>query len=214
MSRRRRSLAPRDQSASPFSGILMTLCEASGAIAVALVDREGETVDYAGYIDPFNIRVAAAEWRIVLDVARAVPHPSYLGTQGLLVRARQKSFATIGLSDGYAIVAELPRRAFGLSARAVAEAVRAIELEAELGDPENAPASERWLRVEVRTFPADRRRPEAVWLEGSWHPLVILGRHGGRSATPREVAFRARLPSGQEFTLVRERTGYWFADAL
>ncbi|HEX6278025.1 MAG TPA: hypothetical protein VFZ53_33505 [Polyangiaceae bacterium] len=214
MSRRRRSLAPRDQAASPFSGILMTLCDGTGALGVALVDREGETVDYAGYLEPFNIRVAAAEWRLVLDVARAVPHPSYRDTHRLLVRGKKKSFAVVGLSDGYALVLELPRRSFGLSERAAAEAVRAVELEAALGTPDDTPPSERWLRVEVRTAPGDRRRPEALWVGGSWRPVVILGRHGGPSANRREVAFRARLPSGLEFTLVRERTGHWFADAL
>jgi hypothetical protein len=214
MSRCRRSLAPRDQAASPFSGILMALCEGAGALGVALVDREGETVDYAGYIAPFDIRVAAAEWRIVLDVARAIPHASYEATNRILIRGRKKSFAVVGLSAGYALVVELPRRCFALSQRAVVEAVRAVELEAFIGTPDDTPAAERWLRVEVRTVPGDRRRPEAVWLDGSWRPLVILGRHGGRSATRREVAFRARLPSGQEFTLVRERLGYWFADAL
>jgi hypothetical protein len=213
MSPRRRSLPPRDQAASTFSGILMTLCEGAGALGAALVDREGETVDYAGYLAPFDLRVAAAEWRLVLDVVRAVPDPHYRETDGILVRGRQKSFAVVGLSHGYAIVVALPRRSFGLSQRAVAEAIRAVELEARLGPPEDTGA-ERWSRVEVRTVAGDRRRPEAVWLDGSWRALVILGRHGGRSALRREVAFRARLPSGQEFTLVRERSGHWFADAL
>ena len=214
MSRRRRSLPPRDQAASTFSGILMGLCEGTDALGAALVDREGETVDYAGYLDPFNMKVAAAEWRLVLELVRDVPHPSYQETQGILIRARKKSFAVVGISTGYAIVVALPRRAFGLSARAVAEAVRAVEIEAQLNTAEETPASERWFRVEVRSVPSDPRRPEAVWLEGSWRPVVILGRHGGRSATRREVAFRARLPTGQEFTLVRERTGHWFADIL
>jgi len=209
-----RTLAPRDQEASSFSGILMTLCDGSGALGAALVDRFGETVDYAGYLDPFAMRVAAAEWRIVLDLARGVPHANYTETDDILVRGRKKSFAVIGLPGGYAIVIELPRRSFGLSERAVAEAVRAVELEASLGTPNETPASERWLRVEVRTAPGDRRRPEAVWLEGSWRPVVILGRHGGSIPTRREIAYRARLPSGQEFTLVREPPGHWFADAL
>jgi hypothetical protein len=214
MSRRRRSLAPRDQAASSFSGILMALCEGTGALGAALVDRGGETVDYAGYLDPFNMKVAAAEWRLVLELVRDVPHPSYRETNGILIRARNKSFAVVGISTGYAIVVALPRRAFGLSARAVAEAVRAIELEAQLATAEETPASERWFRVEVRTVPNDPRRPEAIWLEGSWRPLVILGRHGGRSATRGEAAFRARLPTGLEFNLVRERSGHWFADAV
>jgi hypothetical protein len=214
MSHLRKTIAPRDQALSSFSGILMSLCDATGALGVALVDREGETVDYAGYIDPYTLKVAAAEWRLVLDVARAVPHPHYAATDGILVRGKKRSFAVVGLPDGYAFVVVLPRRSFGLSERAVAEAARAVEIEASLGTPEETPASERWLRVEVRTAPGDRRRPVAVWLDGSWHPLVILGRHGGAVATRREIAFRARLSSGQEFTLVREPPGQWFADAL
>jgi hypothetical protein len=214
MSQRRRTLAPRDQAASSFSGILMGLCDATGALGVALVDREGETVDYAGYLEPYLLKVAAAEWRLVLDVARDVPHPNYRETNGILIRGRKKSFAVVGLPEGYAIVVELPKRSFGLSERAVAEAARAVELEASLGTPDETPASERWLRVEIRTVASDPRRPEAVWLDGSWRPLVILGRHGGALRTRREVAFRARLPTGLEFTLVRERGGNWFADAL
>ena len=56
----------RDQLASPFSAILQRLCESCGAQAAALVDAEGETVDYAGRVAPFDARVAAAEWRLVL----------------------------------------------------------------------------------------------------------------------------------------------------
>ncbi len=214
MSQRRRTLAPRDQAASSFSGILMALCDATGAFGAALVDREGETVDYAGYLEPYLLKVAAAEWRLVLDVARDVPHPHYKATNGILVRGKNKSFGIVGLPEGYAIVVELPRRSFGLSERAVAEAMRAIEFEASLGKRGEVPASERWLRVEIRTVPSDRRRPEAVWLDGSWRPLVILGRHGGILPSRHEIAFRARLPTGLEFTLVRERGGNWFADAL
>jgi hypothetical protein len=191
----------------------MSLCDGAGALGVVLVDREGEAVDYAGYVDPYSLKVAAAEWRIVLDVARDVPHPHYRDTDGILVRGKKKSFAVVGLPDGYALVLELPRRSFGLSGRAVAEAVRAVELEASLGTP-RATAAERWLRVEVRTAPNDRRRPEAVWLEGAWQSLVILGRHRGEGPTRREIAFRARLPNGLEFNLVREPPGRWFADAL
>ena len=216
MTKPRRTLAPRDQAASSFSGILMALCDGTSALGAALVDLHGETVDYAGYRDPFAMKVAAAEWRLVLEFARAIPHPNYARTNGILVRGKSKSFAVVGLPDGYAIVVELPRRSFGISARAVAEATRAVELEASLHDADAPPASERWLRVEVRTAPSDRRRPEALWQEGSWRPLVILGRHGGPGAARarREVAYRARLPNGLEFTLVRERSGHWFADAL
>jgi hypothetical protein len=187
MSARRRTLPPRDQEASAFSGILMRLCEGTGANGVALVDQGGETVDYAGYRDPFALRVMAAEWRIVLDIVRATEKP---------------------------LVLELPRRGFDLSRRALAEAAREIEAEAELPTT-TALTRERWSRVEVRTVPGDRRRPEAVWLDGAWQAVVILGRHHAHRRPGRpgkgEVAYRARMPNGLEFALVREPLGTWFA---
>ncbi len=58
---------PRDQETTSFTDILRRLLRAtSGARAAALVDFEGETVDYAGVLDPFELRIAAAHWQIVL----------------------------------------------------------------------------------------------------------------------------------------------------
>jgi hypothetical protein len=214
MSARRRTLPPRDQEASAFSGILMRLCEGTGANGVALVDQGGETVDYAGYRDPFALRVMAAEWRIVLDIVRATEKPGFSDAHELQVRADGASFAIVGLAEGYALVLELPRRGFDLSRRALAEAAREIEAEAELPTT-TALTRERWSRVEVRTVPGDRRRPEAVWLDGAWQAVVILGRHHAHRRPGRpgkgEVAYRARMPNGLEFALVREPLGTWFA---
>ncbi len=63
------------------------LCDDCGALAAALVDGEGETVDYAGLLSPYDIKVLAAEWRIVL----AVLHDSRLAfshVTTLTVRAK------------------------------------------------------------------------------------------------------------------------------
>jgi hypothetical protein len=214
MTARRRTLPPRDQEASVFSAILMRLCEGTRAHGVALVDQEGETVDYAGYRDPYALRVMAAEWRIVLDIVRDTAKPGFSDAHELCIRSNRASFAIVGLAEGYALVLELPRRGFELSRRALAEAAREIELEAEL--PVTAVLQrERWSRVEVRTVPGDRRRPEAVWLDGVWQPLVILGRHHVERRVRRqgrgEVGYRARVPTGLEFALVREPLGAWFA---
>lgn len=217
MTGRRSTLPPRDQEASVFSAILMRLCEGTRAIGVALVDKEGETVDYAGYRDPFALRVMAAEWRIVLDVVREVARPGFADLTELAVRASRVSFAIVALGAGYALVLELPRRGFALSRRALAQAAREIEHEAEL-PPTLALQRERWSRVEVQTVASDRRRPEAVWIDGAWQPLVILGRHqvAGRRGRPArgEVGYRARVPTGLEFALVREALGAWFASDL
>jgi hypothetical protein len=215
MSARRPTVPPRDQEASAFSRILQRLCETTRAWGAALVDQEGETVDYAGYRDPFALRVMAAEWRIALDIVRAANALDLPSTRELVVRAGRRSFGIFALSEGYALVVELPSRAFALSHRALSEAVRALEHEAELPPARPAGDSERWLQVEVETQPGDRRRPRAVRLEGSWHPVTILGRHRAEQGRAwGEVAYRARVPTGLEFALVREPFGAWFASDL
>jgi hypothetical protein len=215
MNQRRRRLPQRDQDTTPFSATLLRLCEATGALAAALVDAEGETVDYAGYLDPFSLRVMAAEWRIVLDVVRSVPRPGFQDAHELSVRARKKSFALVALSSGYAIVLELPLHSLLFSRRALAEAAREIEREAGLAPSRPLPpAEERWSRIDVRTAPSDLRRPAAVWLEGAWREVTILGRVAYARSGRREVGYRARLENGLEFALIREPLGLWFAGGL
>ncbi len=77
--KRRKTLVARDQAVSAFSGALMRLCDAIAAHGAALVDAEGETVDYAGSLSPFEIRVAAAEWRLQrsLGLAREFVLPTF-----------------------------------------------------------------------------------------------------------------------------------------
>jgi hypothetical protein len=218
MSGRRRTLPPRDQEASAFSAILMRLCEATRANGVALVDKSGETVDYAGYRDPFTLRVMAAEWQIVLDAAHAVCRPGFEDLNAITVRAARVTYAIVAMSEGYAIVLELPRRGFELSPRAVAEAARAIEREAEL-PPTNAKGAERWSHVEVQTLPGDRFRPAAVWLEGAWQAVTVLGRHQvakaqgrpaasppGRPGPPRGAPTRSPTPLPGNLRATRLRT--------
>jgi hypothetical protein len=65
--RKARDLPERLQERSVFTQILDRLVRLSpGAVGAALADREGECVDYAGFVDPFEIKVAAAHWQIVL----------------------------------------------------------------------------------------------------------------------------------------------------
>jgi hypothetical protein len=214
MSRPRKSLAPRDQFESTFGAILLRLCGATGARGAALVDQEGETVDYAGYLTPFQMRVTAAEWRLVLGLVREVPHPNIALAHQVLLRCAKRSYAIVGLPDGYALVLELNRHAFALSRRAVSEASREIRAEAGLESPPGERASEHWSRVAVQTADGDERRPAAIWLEGEWTPLTILGRYAASTSGQREIAYRARLPTGLEFALVREPLGTWFAEDL
>jgi hypothetical protein len=213
MSRRRRSIAGRDQGASAFSAMLLRLCDSAGAVGAALVDAEGETVDYAGTIDPFDIKIAAAESAILLALLRGSRVPAWPETHTVVVRASKKSFFVHTLADGYALVMQLLPHAFVVSPRAVAEGVRELSAEAGLELPAALrKAREHWCRIDVRCDPRSSRRPSAVWHQGTWAPVEVLGRWT-TDLRPREVGYRARLQSGAELTLVRERLGRWYVDA-
>ena len=213
MRARGRVAIDRDQGASPFSAILERLCEGCSAHAAALVDKEGETVDYAGRISPYEIRVAAAELRLVLAFTRTAEVPGFRAVNEIRIRTGQRSYAVIGLGDGYAIVLELVRHSLTVSPRAVLQATRELESEAGIESVLQARAT-RWSRVEVRASAADARRPEAVWLDGAWNAVTVLGRYRTGDLARRERGYLARLPSGAEFSLVREPLGYWYADDL
>jgi len=204
--RGRRGAPPREQAPSPFTAILENLVAVTpGALGAALVDFEGETVDYAGVIDPFELKVAAAHWQIVLSEIGSSP----LGVpRQITVRARARSYIVRQLQPGYAVVVVLhPRAAFAASDRALQDADARLCAEAGWTLPRG---SSRWYGVDVETDAADRGRPTRLRGTGGWHKVEVMGCMVG--LRPREKGFRVRLPSGAEMTLVRERMGRWFAD--
>ncbi|HVU03251.1 MAG TPA: hypothetical protein VHE30_15930 [Polyangiaceae bacterium] len=211
MTARRRRIAVRDQRASEFSAVLLRLCDAASAIGAALVDAEGETVDYAGAIDPFDIKVAAAEWVIILAMLREAKSVLFRGTEEILLRGTKKSFFIQPLVDGYAVVVQLSPHAFSVSRRAVHEAIRDLCREAGFSLPPTLLRDrELWRRVDIRTE-AGARRPSAIWVAGGWTALEVLGRFT-QGLDRGDVGFRARLPTGAEVNLVRERLGRWYTD--
>lgn len=178
-----------------------------GAQGAALVDFEGETVDYAGRLDPFELKITAAHWLIVLsETAEA----AQLGPiQRLTVRARGRAYYVRRLEENYAVVLVLhPRAAFAVSERAVQEAIAAFSAEAGWPPPRDAT---RWFWVEVESEHHGRAvRPRRLKVAGRFQPVEVMGALVGLAA--RENGFRVRLPSGAEMMLVRERLGRWFAD--
>lgn len=200
----------RDQTASAFSAILQRLCDACGAQAAALVDAGGETVDYAGRVAPFDARVAAAEWRLVLALIESANIGVWTSTRELVVRAGRRSFAACALAEGYAVVLILPRHAFHISRRALAVATAELELEAGL-DSRGTKERLRWLQVEVQTDQADERRPRAVRQNGVWCPVTVLGRFQSADLGRSEVGYLTRFDSGAEGLLIREPLGKWFS---
>jgi hypothetical protein len=191
----------------------MRLCDATAARGAALVDAEGETVDYAGCLEPFEIRVVAAEWRLMLTALAEQPTLSE-GAQEILYRGSRRSFAVVSMQDGYALVIELSRTSLRLSPRAISEALRTLALEAGLPhNPTLRAGREPWTRIDVRCDEPGRR-PTAIWLSGGWRPIVVLGRFAESEPGHRTVGYRCRLGDSTELTLIREPLGIWYADEI
>jgi hypothetical protein len=211
MNGRRRFLGQRDQHASAFSASLLRLCDAVGAPGAAIVDAGGETVDYAGTVDPFDIKVAAAECAVVLARLKACRSPLLASTSELRIRAARKSYVVRALADDYALVLQLLAHSFAVSARGLNEAVREVSFEAGLPVPLAARGKEQWVRVDVRCEPRASRRPSSIWVKGAWLPVEVLGRW--MDAGSRDLGYRTRVDSRVELTLIREPMGRWYAEA-
>jgi len=195
---------PRDQRESAFTSILAGLVEGvPGARAAALVDRDGETVDYSGEMDSYEVRLAAAHWRLVLD---ELARRDALGSvRWIALRCGRASYLVHELPEEYALVLVLARAAgfFGWP-RAVAACARA------LGDEAG------WTWVGARWFPAEvtvdeRGRPSSVRVGGRACPVEVLGTMAGGLGRS-ERGWRVRVETRVEATLVREPGGAWYSD--
>ncbi|WP_394824375.1 hypothetical protein [Pendulispora albinea] len=200
----------RDMDESPFSVILADLIgRIRGAYAAALVDRDGEAVDYAGNLPPFDIRVAAATWRIMLT--HVVAMRSIIGTaSSMSIRAKRQTAVMHALPDGYALVVLLrPRIGLATTTRAFSACAYALATEASWPlTSEIAP----WFPL---TVDVDRRdRPIRIVYGGLAEPVEVLGILSNKHTrlTRGERGYRIRLASGPEITVVRETTGYWYAE--
>jgi hypothetical protein len=191
--------------ASSFQQILSDLVgRIPGAYAASLVDSQGESVDYAGSVTPFDVRLAAAHWRIVLD---DISRSSFGQVRLLVVRGASRSFMACTLPDEYALVVLLRRRAgFASATRALGVCVRALHIEAQWPLQR---ASGGWFPVLVSCDA--RRRPNRVsGAAGTPHAVEVIGALVGLPR--RDRGFRVRLDSGKEVTLVREPGDFWYAD--
>ena len=201
--RKRPSRTPpdRDVDATPFTPILAALLERlPGAYGAALVDGEGETVDYSGIAAPFDVRVAAAHLQIML---RQVSDYGALGApRWIIVRGGKKSVIIHALPDGYALAVLLRRRAgFTASRRAFAACERALAKEAGWAEPEGRAWYAVDVDVDARGRPARIAPDIAVEVLGSLVGLPV-----------RERGYRVRTADGIELTLVREARSCWYAD--
>jgi hypothetical protein len=194
----------RDMDETPFAAILATLLSrVPGAYAAALVDVEGETVDYAGVAQAFDIRVAAAHARILLAELAAL---AALGApRWLVVRGEKKTIAARALPEGYALALLLRRRAgFTTSGRAFSACERDLEREAGWKRTARAAHDPEWHPVEVE---ADRLgRPRRIGKTA----VKVIGEVVGLAHG--ENGYRVRTTEGNEVTVVREARNCWYAD--
>jgi hypothetical protein len=198
----------RDQQESRFTAILTQLMgRIPGARAAAVVDAEGETVDYAGELDPYFIRVTAAHLRIVLAQVHA--RCSAAAPLSVELRAAKASFLALALPDGYALAIVLSRQAkWPISRRPLAACARALAHEAGWS-VDGWPSGQGWYVADVL---ADRLgRPSALRTANGLEALEVIGRcTTGLGA--RERGWRVRAASGVEAMAVRDAGGFWYLD--
>ena len=212
---RARRVAPqRDQVVSEFTLILeQVVHETPAARAAALFDEEGETVDYAGRLDPFDVRVVAAHSQILLAELRELtraPAPKHLR-----IRAQSASYVVAVLDACYSLVIVThPRAAFSVSPRVLRDAE--VRLAAEAGITVK-PIGPPWSRVHVQHDATTRVAPSRIRPviggdrgESAWYGIDVLGCLVGLARG--ETGFRVRLDTGMEANLVRERSMSWFVD--
>jgi predicted regulator of Ras-like GTPase activity (Roadblock/LC7/MglB family) len=207
-SKKPRPVPQREQDLSTFAQILDRLVRnCPGAAGAALVDSEGETVDWAGHFDPFELKVTAAHWQIVLTTI-ATEQPALGDIRQITVRGRTRSYVVRKLQEAYAVVLVVHRHAaFAVSERALEEADARLGREA--GWPPRKDAAP-WRSADIETELEDKSRPARMLVSGTWHPVEVMGAMVG--LRPGERGYRVRLPTGVEMMLVRERHGSWFAD--
>jgi len=203
----------RDQGASVFTSILeRVVAETRSARAAALFDYEGETVDYAGSLDPFQIRIIAAHCQILLAELRELAKVP--AANQLCIRARGSAFVVRTLDDAYSLVVIThPRAPFAVSERVLRDAEVVLAAEAGL----SLRPGPKWRRVDVEL--ADGRRgsplrvrPTALGTieQPAWEGVLVLGAVVGLAA--RERGYRVRFDNGNEANLVCERSRLWFVD--
>lgn len=206
---RRRRLVQRDQAESPFALLLASLLEALPfARGAALVDLEGETVDYAGEVDPFELRVAAATFQLLLADLRSTA--MFREVRQINVVSTKSGYLVRVLDPHYSLVVVLRKLGtFVVSQRVIDEVETHILLEAGLSNRRAA-----WHRVDVDAEgrpPRPRRLRRAISEEEpSWTSIEVLGTlvNVGHA----EHGYRVRLGTGAEVNLLCENQRLWFID--
>lgn len=205
---------------SAFGFILEQLCSpTAGALAAALVDADGETVDHAiattGAWSPtgrrrfgaFDLRLTAAHWQLV---ARDAAAASAVGgtLHELRVATLTYGYLMELLPNGYVLlVVTLPERLQQLSSRAVRRCV--VDLCQEAGWPNPRPEEPVWQLVKVR-FTATAM-PSHVFWQNTWLP--VQGVPGSLGSGGLDRTYALQLGLGRPLRLACEPSGACYLEA-
>ncbi|MDH5674523.1 MAG: hypothetical protein OEZ06_20520 [Myxococcales bacterium] len=200
--------ADREELDSSFTPILRRVRrEEPAVLAVAFVDLEGECVDYASALDPFEAKVAGAHVHVVM--AEFVARQQKLGLRTpffLRIRASERLLWAHRIADEYLLVVlAAPEVNEERLDRLIAETSVALRREAGLPPPSWEPSGT--LKVIVREAVGWDYAPVA-FEDGDRTVTVsaVLGRwiEPGGIEGDELVCFRVCVEDGHELTLVHD----------
>jgi predicted regulator of Ras-like GTPase activity (Roadblock/LC7/MglB family) len=102
----------------PFKTLLTNLVESvPGASGAILADWEGESVEQHSYGDPFDMKVTAAHWGILLTLLKGVQEKYPTGPVREALICTDQQYVIAGtLGDDYALVMTMNQNALPLVA--------------------------------------------------------------------------------------------------
>jgi len=202
--------AARDQAESGFTEIMRRLLyRATGLLAVAFVDGNGECVDYCSALDPFEAKVAGAQLIITMTELTERMHRLDAGLSFMLtVHGKDRDLVVRRVSEEYLLVLvtkpkTLTRRLTG----AIEHAVIELRREAGIDPPSWEPVLDS-VRVEVRRAVGWPYAPAAFFVGETGARMGItdvMGRWMEGSGIQSRVCFRVRTDDGEELTLIHDR---------
>ncbi len=203
--------APRDQDESAFTEILRRMREKVPAVLAAVfVDTEGECIDYASKLEPFDAKVSAAHMLVMMSMLQGNREKIGLGEPYVLeISADERELWVVRMGGEYVLVVVL-EPSFDRVDLTNAVAVASGEFRTEVGI--EAPAWEgagKRLSVRVRPSPGWHYAPED-YSDGGVRVLIsdVLGRWTEADEAGQElICFRVRTREGQELTLVHDPEG-------
>jgi hypothetical protein len=200
----------RDRPESTFAVILRGFIEVHPVVhAAVFVDRDGECIDYATSLEPFDAQLIGAQLcQVTRDLTERVPRWGAGALVLWMLEAGAREFVVRRVSDEHSVVAALARG--GVNARllrslgALAEALRR---EASLAASSWEPWRERFVVELRRSAGGWGYAPSAIGQADARRPVEVLGRWVERGAISAQeiVCFRVRC-GPEELTLVYDRT--------